>query len=211
MKNILRFILIGLIILIFILFRFKTMEGIAANYKTMGNYNYWGNNLAAVSHLTPNKCIDICGMYSKCVGIVTDQKDLDTVGTCWFKSAMNESQASSPNDNPRYAYSIIREYDPWWKEPTDTVGDINSLIPSNYTQSPYMDSAGSDIKRLDNSSYSNCEKMCDSLPDCKGFNFQSDVYPNGAGSCWLKNNVNNKKSTSNYHLFSKDVNVIIDY
>lgn len=206
MKNILGFILIGLIILIFILFRFKTREGITANYKNMGNYDYWGNDLLSVSHLTPNKCIDICSMHSKCVGIVTNQKDLDKVGTCWFKSAMNESQTSYP-DNPRYSYSIIRTNDPWWVTPPDTVGDIRDLIPPKYTQTQYTDHGGSDITHLDNSSYSACESKCDSLPDCKGFNFQAAYYPNGNGQCWIKNNVSNKTGTSGWHLFSKNENV----
>jgi hypothetical protein len=180
-----------------------------ASYKNMGNYDYWGNDLLSVSHLTPNKCIDICDMYSKCVGVVTNQKDLDKVGTCWFKSAMNESQASYPN-NPRYAYSIMRKRnDPWWMEPPDTVGDIRDLIPPKYTQSQYMDHPGSDITHLNDSSYLNCETKCDSLPDCKGFNFSKSLYPNGNGTCWIKNNVSNKRATPDLHLFSKNVDMVI--
>jgi len=173
-----------------------------ASYKTMGSYDYQGNDLASVSHLTPNECINICGMYPRCVGIVTNQKDLDKVGTCWFKSSMTTSEISTP-DNPRYAYSITKDDKPSWLS-LDNDGDIRSLFPGNYTQSPNMDQIGSDITHLDNSSYSDCEKKCDSLPQCKGFNFQTGAYPNKNGQCWIKNNVNNKINTPNWHLFSKN-------
>jgi hypothetical protein len=204
MKNILRFILIVSsvsIIVIFILFKFKTMEPLTrASYKNMGNYDYEGNDLGIASHLTPNECIDICGMYSRCVGIVTNEKDLDKVGSCWFKSDMTTSQTSYP-DNPRYAYSIIKDEQP--SMPHDTQ-DISTLYPKKYTQSPNMDQISSDITHLNNSTYSDCEKKCDSLPECKGFNFQTGAYPNGIGQCWIKNNVNNKINTPNWHLFSKN-------
>ena len=51
--------------------------------------------------------------------------------------------------------------------------------PKEYTQSQYTDQISNNIGNFTNSIYSDCEKNCDSLPDCKGFNFQSHFYPKG--------------------------------
>ncbi len=75
--------------------------------------------------------------------------------------------------------------------------------PNEYTQSKYTDQISSNVGNLTNSSYWDCEKKCDSLPNCKGFNFQSDLYENGKGECWMKDNVTNTISTKEWHLFSK--------
>lgn len=104
-------------------FTVKETESLSlSNYKIMGNVDYSGNTLGngeGYTDWSPNQCLDICKYYSSsenCVGIVTDQKDLDTIGTCWFKSQMTTS-LTPEIFKPRYSYSLIEDdtnITPWW-------------------------------------------------------------------------------------------------
>ena len=77
------------------------------------------------------------------------------------------------------------------------------LLPK-YTHSPYTDAGGNDITRLDGKNWWECRDKCNGDVNCKGFNFSAGAWPNGNGTCWIKNNVVNKGNTADWHLFTKN-------
>jgi hypothetical protein len=81
--------------------------------------------------------------------------------------------------------------------------EINGRLLPKYTHSPYTDAGGNDIRNM-NGNWFECKQNCDGDANCKGFNFQAGGWPNGKGSCWLKNNVVNKTNTGDWHLFTKN-------
>ncbi len=85
-------------------------------------------------------------------------------------------------------------------------GDVSTpgKFISRYTHIPYTDSSGNDIRNLQNVTWNQCAENCNGDVNCKGFNFNSTAWPNGNGTCWIKNNIVNKNNTGEYHLFSKN-------
>ena len=77
------------------------------------------------------------------------------------------------------------------------------VVPK-YTHSPYTDAGGNDITRLDGKNWWECRDKCNGDVNCKGFNFSAGAWPNGNGTCWIKNNVVNKGNTADWHLFTKN-------
>lgn len=84
------------------------------------------------------------------------------------------------------------------------------MILSKYSMHSFTDAGGNDIggASLDNGTLAECKAKCDSLNECKSFNFRTDrslTDPNARGPCWIKNSAsNNRAPTADWHLFTKN-------
>jgi hypothetical protein len=89
------------------------------------------------------------------------------------------------------------------KKAAEDIAAANSL--DTYRINVGKDVVGNDIHYLlYYSSFSDCKKECDNRPDCKGFNFPLNQYPNGRGTCYIKNDVSNKIDNLDWNIFEKN-------
>ena len=151
-----------------------------------------------------------------------------SVGDCPINANPGEAISCTVN-NPKGAGAIYRydgdkkmrwypnpdiagQWDPNWVSGVNrkvectgfTLGnDIEGVDFNGYNIIRSTDAGGNDITHLDNSSFASCKAECDKRSDCRGFNFSTNAWPKGNGTCWIKNNVSNKGPTGDWHLFEK--------
>ena len=68
-----------------------------------------------------------------------------------------------------------------------------------------VDVGDNDITYFQNASFASCKTDCNNRPDCKGFVFSSESYPDKLGTCYIKNNVSNASPNGAWNLFEKNV------
>ena len=72
-----------------------------------------------------------------------------------------------------------------------------------YTFVERLDYPGNDIKLLDGATVEECEKECNSLANCAGFNRNRGTPQGGKGPCWIKNGTPNPTPTNDWNFYTK--------